>query len=57
MIFNFEMDSKDYAVLILVGQPVINDILSRTVHEALRQRIMVNYTFDGIEYEEVKNWI
>ena len=57
MIFNFEMDSKDYAVLILVGQPVINDILSRAVHEALRQRIMVNYTFDGIEYEEVKNYI
>lgn len=55
MIFNFEMDSKDYAVLILIGQPVLNDILSRAVHEALRQRIMVNYTFVGIEFEEVKN--
>ena len=57
MIFNFEMDSKDYAVLILIGQPVLNDILSRSVHEALKQRIMVNYTFTGIDFEEIKNYI
>ena len=31
--------------------------ISRSVHEALRQRIMVNYTFNGIDYEEVKNYI
>ena len=57
MLLNFEMDSKDYAVLILVGQPVLNDILSRTVHEALNQRIIVNYMFLGIDYEEVKQYI
>lgn len=57
MLLNFEMDSKDYAVLILVGQPVLNDILSRTVHEALNQRIIVNYMFIGIDYEEVKQYI
>lgn len=57
IILNFEMDSKDYAVLILIGQPVLNDILSRGVHEALKQRIMVNYMFDGIDFEEVKNYI
>ena len=57
MLLNFEMDSKDYAVLILVGQPVLNDILSRSVHEALNQRIIVNYMFIGIDYEEVKQYI
>ena len=57
MLLNFEMDSKDYAVLILVGQPVLNDILSRTVHEALNQRIIVNYMYIGIDYEEVKQYI
>lgn len=57
MLLNFEMDSKDYAVLILVGQPVLNDILSRTVHEALNQRIIVNYMFIGIDYDEVKQYI
>lgn len=57
MLFNFDMDSKDLAVLILVGQPLLNDVLSRNVHEALKQRIMVNYTFEGIEYEEIKRYI
>ena len=57
MLLNFEMDSKDYAVLILVGQPVLNDILSRSVHETLNQRIIVNYMFMGIDYEEVKQYI
>lgn len=57
MILNFEMDSKDYAVLILIGQPTLNDILSRNIHEALNQRIIVNYMFIGIDYEEVKKYI
>lgn len=57
MLLNFEMDSKDYAVLILVGQPMLNDVLSRNVHEALNQRIIVNYMFIGIEFEEVKKYI
>ncbi len=57
MLLNFDMDSKDLAVLILVGQPVLNDVLSRNVHEALKQRIMVNYTFEGIDIEETKKYI
>ena len=57
VLLNFKMDSKDYAVLILVGQPVLNDILSRAVHEALNQRIIVNYMFIGINYEEVKEYV
>lgn len=57
MLLNFQMDSKDLAVLILVGQPVLNDTLSRNVHEALKQRIIINYTFVGVEINEVKDYI
>lgn len=57
MLMNFDMDSKDLAVLILIGQPVLNDIISRTVHEALCQRIIVNYQFIGMDFAEVKQYI
>jgi len=51
------MDSKNYASLILAGQPLLNNILSKKVHEALKQRIVMNYTFQGISKEEGKKYI
>ena len=57
MILNFDIDSKNYAVLILMGQPVLNDMLSRNSHEALKQRIVVNYTFVGIDAKEVNDYL
>ena len=57
MLFNFEMDSKNYAILIMIGQPILNDILSRNSHEALRQRIIVNYIFTGIDEKEVTDYL
>ena len=57
LLLNFEMDSKDYAVVILSGQPIINNILTKKVHEALRQRIVMNYNFSGITQEEGKKYI
>lgn len=57
MLFNFDIDSKDYAVLILVGQPVLNDMLSRNSHEALKQRIVVNYSFIGLDVTEVEAYL
>jgi general secretion pathway protein A len=57
MLFNFEMDSKNYATCILAGQPILNTILSKNVHEPLRQRIVINYTFTGITKDEVKDYI
>lgn len=57
LLFNFEMDSKNYAVLILTGQPLLNNILSKQVHEALKQRIVINYNFNGITKEEVQEYI
>lgn len=57
MLFNFDIDSKDYAVLILVGQTTLNDLLSRNIHEALRQRIVVNYTLAGLNPKEVEEYL
>lgn len=57
ILFNFELDSKNYASIILVGQPVLNNILSRNVFEALRQRITISYNMSGITREEIKDYI
>jgi len=57
LLFNFEMDSKNYAILILSGQPLLNNILSKQIHEALKQRIVINYNYQGISKEEVDNYI
>jgi type II secretory pathway predicted ATPase ExeA len=57
LLLNFEMDSKDYATLILTGQPLLNNILTKKVHEALKQRIVMNYNFIGIDKEEGKKYI
>lgn len=57
MLFNFEMDSRDRAVILLVGLPQINNTLKLTVHEPLRQRIIMNYTIDGYSKEEGREYI
>jgi type II secretory pathway predicted ATPase ExeA len=57
ILFNFNMDSKNCAVLILSGQPILNSILQRQNHEALRQRIVMNYTFRGLSRTETEEYI
>lgn len=57
MLLNFEMDSKDYAILILAGQSPFVSQISRQPHEALRQRIIVNYYLKGLEKQEVKDYV
>jgi type II secretory pathway predicted ATPase ExeA len=57
IIFNFEMDSKDYAILILSGQIPFISQLSRQPHEALRQRIVVNYCLKGLTKDETKEYV
>lgn len=52
ILMNFEMDSKNYAVLALAGQPTLNDTLSMQIHEALRQRIVINYNMQGLTAKE-----
>lgn len=52
LILNFDMDSKSYAILILMGLPVLGTILARRNHEALTQRIVMNYIFQGLSRSE-----
>ena len=47
ILFNFEMDSRDRAAVLLAGLPKLN-----AIHEPLRQRIVMNYNLEGITKEE-----
>lgn len=57
LLFNFEMDSKNMATVILIGLPVINHILSRSINEDLNQRIVMNYDFKGLSRDDIKKYI
>lgn len=57
ILFNFEMDSRDRAVVLLVGLPQINNTLRLANHESLRQRIIMNYNLDGLTKEEGREYI
>ena len=56
-LLNFELDSKNYVSLILVGQPVLNSILRRNIFDALSQRITVSYNMIGINKNELYDYI
>lgn len=57
IMFNFEMDSRDLAVVLLIGQPRLNTTLNQSTHESLRQRIVMNYHMSGITKEEGRRYI
>lgn len=57
IMFNFEMDSRDRAVILLIGQPRLNITLNQSTHEALRQRIVMNYHMGGMTKEEARSYI
>lgn len=57
ILLNFSMDSQNLAILILSGQPPLVTQLNRQNHEALRQRIVLNYSFHGIDKAEVKEYV
>lgn len=57
ILFNFEMDSRDRAVILLVGLPQLNNTLQLSIHEPLRQRIIMNYNLDGYSKDEGRAYI
>ncbi len=57
LLFNFDMDSKDRAVVLLVGLPQLNNTLRLVANEPLRQRITMNYHLDGLTKEEAKTYV
>ena len=57
MIMNHNYDSVNCFTLILVGEPHLNNTLDKPIHEALRQRIVIHYDFEGLSVEEVRSYI
>jgi len=57
MLFNFEMDSRDRAIILFVAPSQINNTLRLGTHEALRQRIIMNYNLNGLTKEEGRNYV
>ena len=52
ILFNFEMDSINKAVILLTGLPQLNSTLRLAVHEPLAQRITTNYELKPLGKEE-----
>lgn len=57
MLMNYRYDSLNCFSLVLVGEPYLNHILEKQVHEALRQRITVHYNYEGLSDQEVPEYI
>ena len=57
ILFNFEMDSRDRAVILLAGLPQLNNTLRLNAHEPLRQRLVMNYNMEGLSKEEGRIYV
>jgi type II secretory pathway predicted ATPase ExeA len=57
LLFNFKLDSLNPFILILAGQPVIRNRLSLNVNQPLQQRIQVRYSMQGLDREEIREYI
>lgn len=57
LIFNFQMDSKNYAMVLLAGQVSFLNQLSLHVNEPLRQRITISYGFRGLSKDETGSYL
>lgn len=57
ILFNFEMDSQDRSVVLIAGLPQIFHTLRLSSQEALRQRIVLNCSIDGINKAEGRTYI
>lgn len=57
LLFNFGMDSRDRAVVLLSGLPSLNAILRLGVHEPFRQRIIMSYELPALTKGEGRSYI
>ncbi len=57
LLFNFEMDSRDRAIVLLTGLPSLNHTLQLGIHESLRQRVTMNYNMEGLSKDEARAYI
>ena len=57
LIFNFNMDSENPFVIILMGQPALKTMLSFNIHAPLRQRISLVHTMQGLIKNETEQYL
>lgn len=57
MLFNFDMDSKDRAIVLFVGLPQFNNTLRLVANEPLRQRITMNYNLESLSKDEALEYL
>jgi len=57
ILLNHNYDSLNCFTLILIGEPHLNNTLDKPIHEALRQRIIIHYDFEGLSPSEVPDYI
>jgi type II secretory pathway predicted ATPase ExeA len=57
MIMNHDYDSTNCFTIALVGEPHLNRILEKPIHEALRQRIVIHYSFLGLSDVEIEQYV
>ena len=57
MIMNHGFDSLNCFALVLIGEPHLNYILQKPIHEALKQRVTVHYNYEGLTDGEVGEYI
>ena len=57
ILLNFDMDSKEPYILLMIGQINIRDSLNRKANEPLKQRISMTYNFEPMDKEESKTYI
>lgn len=57
ILFNFEMDSRDRAVILLAGLPQLNYTFNLAIHEPMRQRIIMNYNIEDLSMDEGREYI
>ena len=57
MLTNVHFDSLDCFALIFIGQPYLVSILEKPVHESLKQRIVIHYSYEGFSSDEAKYYI
>ena len=57
LLFNFQMDSQNYACVLLIGQPLLLNQLSLQIHQPLKQRIAIHYGFKGLAKDEISPYL
>lgn len=57
VLFDFDMDSKDYTIIVLSGYSDLKTELTKNLYNSLTQRIIVNYTMNGLSKEETKEYL